>query len=340
MSIRDRLDQLDLSPEADALLTTWFSNICADTDSEGSFLNAMRWWALGMHNYEVMWEALAGYKLKSGTVCLLNAILGDGGAEPRLESPVVEVASNADGVDVTCSGGEIYSAATTVVATPTGVWPDLEFSPPLPDEQVQAAREGMQTPYAAKAIVVLKGERRRLYILARPEQPLGLMFTSHMRADDEQVAIVFPSPAMKDAGDPNAVKAAIEDVLPRVEVTEVLSGTYYVDDPLARGGWSFLKRGQLTRYAPHERFTRHGGRVVFATADLSAFWTSFIDGRSRPAFAPPARCASSSGSCRPRQTTHRRCPQRGAHTTSRRGQLSEAAPQTSERTPNRGLARE
>jgi monoamine oxidase len=58
----------------------------------------------------------------------------------------------------------------------------------------------------------------------------------------------------------------------------MVSGKYYADDPLSRGAWPMYRAGVLTREEPPLRLARPEGRLVFATADISSFWTSFIDG--------------------------------------------------------------
>jgi monoamine oxidase len=278
LSIRDRLDQLDLAPDDDAFLASLFSTEANADPSEASFLGLMRWWAPAGHNYEAMETAVFGYKLEHGVAGLLRAILADGGAELRLGAPVAKVVADESGVEVTCAGGESYAAAAVVVATPTGVWPHLDFSPPLSPDRLEAASGGMQVRRGSKVNVVLRGESRRFYIQPPVGHKIGLMWTSHTRGEDEQVAVLFGGTAMDDANDAAEVEAAIRDLLPHVEVLEVLSGTYYDDDEFARGGWPLLGRGNLTRFVPHERFAEPEGRVVFATADIAKLWSSFIDG--------------------------------------------------------------
>jgi monoamine oxidase len=278
MSVRDRLDELDLSADDDAFLVSLFGTEANADVAEASFLGLMRWWAPAGHGYDAMSEAVFAYKLKHGTVSLLEAMLADGGAEVRLSSPVTTIVQDDAGVEVTCAGGDTFSAAAVVVATSTGVWPHLDVQPALSPDRVEAARDGMQVRHASKTIVVLRGEARRFYAQPRAGHPIGLMWTTRLRNDDEQVAVLFGSPAMRDADDAAAVEAAIKDLLPHVEVAEMISGTYYDDDDLARGGWPLLKRGYLTRYAPHERFAEPEGRLVFATADIAKLWGSFIDG--------------------------------------------------------------
>lgn len=278
MTIRDRLDQLDLSPDDDAYLSALFSLESANSTAEGSFLSLMRWWAPAGHTYEGLEEAVFAYKLASGTVSLLDKIIADGGAEVRLSTPVRRVETREANVVVTTADGSTISAAAAVVATPTGIWPRIDFSPALSAERLDAAREGMQAPRGSKIIAVLRGERRRFYIQARVGHPIGFMWTSHVRSADEQVAAIFASPAMKDPEDPEELAAAVQDLLPGVEIVESVAGTYLEGDEFANGGWPFPKPGQLTRFAPHVNFARPEGQLTFATSDIATGWCGFIDG--------------------------------------------------------------
>jgi monoamine oxidase len=278
LSIRDRLDQLDLPPADDAYLTALFATEAGEDVADGGFLGLMRWWAAAGHHPDTLEAAVFGYKLRHGTVTLVDAMLADGGADLRLEHPVRRVASDEDGVEVTCADGTTFGARAAVVATPTGVWPHIEFSPPLSAERLEAAGRGMQVPRGTKAHVVLRGESRRVYLQPRPDHPVGFMWTVSVRDDGTQVAVLFGSPVLEDAEDRAAVTAAVTDLLPHVEVLEVVGANYGESDEFARGGWPLLKRGDLTRFAPHERFARPEGRVAFAGADIARLWSSFIDG--------------------------------------------------------------
>ncbi|MFE3058745.1 flavin monoamine oxidase family protein [Nocardia sp. NPDC059239] len=278
LSIRDRLDQLNLAPDDYAYLAGVFGGESGVDVSEASFLTMLRWWSLAGHNHGAFEEALFGYKLTGGTVGLLNAIISDGGAELRLNEVVTTVVNGDDGVTVSTAGGGAYSAKVAVVATPSGIWPRIGFAPALAAERVEAAREGMQVPRGSKIIAVIRGESRRFYVQPHPGHPIGFMWTNHLRSADEQVVTIFGTPALKDATDPDEVAAAVKSLLPDVEIVEAVTGTYLDDDEFAGGGWPFPKRGQLTRFAPYKKFAEPEGRLVFATSDIAAGWCGFIDG--------------------------------------------------------------
>jgi nicotine oxidoreductase len=278
MSVRDRLNQLDLVAADDAYLSGLFGMESSNSPDKASFLSLMRWWACAGHSYEGMQEAVYGYKLANGIVGLLQAIITDGGAEVRLGSPVSRIESLSTTVHVTTVDGEVATAAAAVVATPVGIWPRIEFAPALSAERIEAAREGLQAPCGSKIIAVLRGESRRFYIQPDWGHPIGFMWTSHMRGGDEQVAAIFGSPSMRDPNDPDQLIAAVQDLLPDVEVVESVAGTYLEGDEFANGAWPFLQPGQLCRFAPHVNFTRPEGRLAFASSEIAAGWCGFVEG--------------------------------------------------------------
>ncbi|MFE3076821.1 flavin monoamine oxidase family protein [Nocardia tengchongensis] len=278
LTVRDRIDELDLAPDDAAHLSALLSTLSGEVAEKGSYTALLRWWALVGHGYDSLWLALASYKLKHGMTSLLDAILTDGGAEVRLSAPVQGLTSGDSGVEVTLATGEVISAGAAVVATPAGVWPYLEFSPELSSERLDAARAGLQSPRGSKGVVLLKGETRRIYVNSRPGDPLALLWTSHHRSPDEQVALFYCGPAMHDPDDPEEIGAAIRALLPDVEVLEVHSGSWGGDDEFTRGGWPILWPGQLSRLAPHQTLSRPEGRIAFASGEIASFWSSFIDG--------------------------------------------------------------
>ncbi|WP_067899598.1 flavin monoamine oxidase family protein [Actinomadura chibensis] len=278
LTLRDRLDQLNLSPDDRAHLSALVSIESAGSMDEGAFLSLLRWRALSGHSHEAMQEAVFGFKLADGTVSLLNRILADGGSELLLGEPVVSVAADGRAVRVTTANGRVRSAFAVVVATPSGGWAHIDFSPGLSPERLGAARNGLQSPGVSKIVAVVRGERRRVLVLPQAGHPIGLMWTSHQRSADEQVLEIFGTSALKDAGDPREVEAALRDLLPRIELVDMAAGSYLEDDEFAKGGWGFYKRGHLSGLAPHETFARPEGRLVFATSDIAAGWYSFIDG--------------------------------------------------------------
>jgi monoamine oxidase len=279
ISAEERLEQLEFTEDDRAHLRSLFAEWLGGDLTEGGYLALLRWYALGGHDYDRMVTTQGGTVIADGTSALHRAILDDSGARVRLNTAVAEVESGADGVRVKTKAGAVLAARACVVATTCGAWADITFSPPLSENRLRvASTRVLQAPAVSSTKVVLKGERRRIYIMPEVEHPISSLLTLEVLAEDMQVCRIMQHPAMRNAADWTEVEAAIKDLLPHTEALEHLTQTYYGDDPMTRGGWSMYRAGALSREEPCERLTQPEGRIVFATSDIARFWHSFIDG--------------------------------------------------------------
>lgn len=278
VTVAEALQQLDLSPEEYAALSATFGAYAGQPARQASWLGILRWFAAGNDNYADFMDMVFTWKLRNGTGSLIDAIIADGGAEVRLDSPVAGVHSTDDGVRVTLRDGGVVTGRACVVATPANTWPHLDLSPELPAAQREAAEEGMAATTAGKGVAVLRGETRAMQFAGDASLPFSF-FTTGFRGPEEQVVALYTSHPDFDLSDPAVVKKAVETALPHVTVLESVADMYVADDPMFRGAWGFLRRGQLTTYVPHRSFTRLDERVVFATSDISRlFQGAFFDG--------------------------------------------------------------
>ncbi|MGN0063979.1 MAG: flavin monoamine oxidase family protein [Nocardioides sp.] len=277
LTVAEALEQMDLTDHERMFLGRSLSAYASLPPEEASWSGVLRWFAMGQGDYDEFMTMLMTYKLKCGTGELLDRILADGGAELRLNSPVRAVTSGADGVEVTLADGEVCRARSVVVAVPSGVWQDLDLTPPLAPAQLDASREGMQATWSGKAVAVIRGETRPLFFRGDASLPFSF-FTQSVTGPDEQIVAFYPGSETLDISDPDVVRNAIEEALPYVTVVDCAGDTYLPQDPSLRGAWAFLRPGQLTKYRPHEEFTRLDERVVFATSDIARLFHSFIDG--------------------------------------------------------------
>jgi monoamine oxidase len=280
ISLDQRLAQMNFSADDEALLRSRFAGSCGGPLSEASFLALMRWYALGGHDYDGMRKVISGTSFKNGVATLTDALLADGNTILKLSSPATEIEQRDQGVRVKTRDGETYSARVCVVATPSGVWADVKFFPSLSENRLKVSRaRALQQPAGvAKMQMILKGERRRFFIVPELGHPIGMIWTWKKQSDDVQFAQARQSPAMRDAADLNEVTAAINALLPHVEVLELVTETWYPNDPFSRGGYAMYQAGVLTREEPPIRLAQPEGRLVFATSDISRFWCSFMDG--------------------------------------------------------------
>ncbi|WP_158303124.1 flavin monoamine oxidase family protein [Prauserella endophytica] len=234
LTIRDWLDQFDLSPDDNELATGLLTYETLRTPDESGILTWFWWWAQSGAEYESAYEMLLGYRLRNGIGSLLERMIADGGAEVRLGRTVRSVVSEGDRVQVSTTDGETYEGSAVVVATPTGSWPDIDFSPTLAPERLAAVREGIQGPRAAKVLARIKGEPRSIEVASGDSYRINAMWTERRDAPDEQTVVAVAGRLMKDPGDPEEIADAIKELLPHVEVLEVATGLYSQDDPHSR----------------------------------------------------------------------------------------------------------
>jgi monoamine oxidase len=278
MSVADALKDYDLTPEEHEILADTLGNYAGRPADDASWLQILRWFAGGNDNYDDYQDMTFTWKLAKGTGDLLDAIISDGGAEVRLNTRVAGVHSSDEGVRVDLEAGGSVTARACVIATPANVWPDLDLTPELPAAQRVTAEQGMAATSNGKCVVVIKGEKRALQFVGNQSLPYAF-FTSSFRGPDEQIVQLFTADPKFNVSDPELIKSTIEKALPHVTVLESVGDMYTPDDPMFRGSYGFLGRGQLTEQVPYRNFTRLDERVVFATGDISRLFTgAFFDG--------------------------------------------------------------
>jgi monoamine oxidase len=279
ISLAERIKQLKFSADDEAYFRAFLTYDSGGDLDKAGYLALMRWWVLGGHDYDGMHGVLLAHRFKGGTVTLLNAILQDSNTEVKLGTPVTAIQQDADAVRITTKDGQNHTAAACVVATPSGCWGDIEFSPSLSDARLRVSRErSLQAQRGASTKAVIQGETREFSITTPLGHPLGYLYTLRKRSDDVQVVEVDEASPMQDATDTEQMTAAIKDLLPHVEVLELVTETYHQDNRFARGAWPMYHAGVLTAEEPPVRLSEPEGRLVFATADIAHFWNSFMDG--------------------------------------------------------------
>ena len=271
------LDQLGLPTHTRELALAWFSGTASAMPDECSILEVVRWLAAANNS---LWRWLAasvlGHVLEHGTASLVRAIADDAGADVRLDSPVLSVSHDADGVTVRTGGdtpGE-HRAAAAVVALPLNCLGDVPFAPPLADGKLAASRERHA------------GHGSKVWALVREAPPsyfgLGWMGgkgfdfvgTEEILEDSALLVCFSPDPSLAHASH-DEIEASIRNFLPGTELLEYTSHNW-ADDPYARGTWNAFRPGQVMRY---ETALRAGeGRLVFAGSHTALLWPGFIDG--------------------------------------------------------------
>jgi monoamine oxidase len=274
LTMRQKLEQLDLTPEEfDAVEGMWATNFSGRTE-DGGYAQGLRWCALAGGSWQLMFEACATYKIVGGTRGLVEAIAADAGVEIRTDTRVASVTRDDSGATVTLEDGSTLTAAAVVVTLPLNVLDSVTFDPPLSEGKRRAAHQG-QASQGVKVWARLRGEYEPFVALAPGSAPLTLCQVEHV-ADGETLVVAFGSVSERlDGTDPAAVQEALRTWLPDAEVLEVASHDWVADD-LSGETWPMQRAGQLT--GSLAELQRPEGRVFLAGSDYADGWAGFIDG--------------------------------------------------------------
>ena len=274
LSVTDRLDEMGLDREQ-YTMTEGFWTICFNAPAgEGALTQALRWGALSMGDWQLMLEAAATYKLAEGTRALMEAIVGDGGADVQLSKPVAVVERSGEGTTVVTRDGDRISGRAIVVTAPLNALNGIEFRPGLSEGKRAAASEG-QASRGLKVWARVRGEMEPFIALAPSDQPLTWVQYEYAVDGDSLILGFGPDAGQLDTNDPAAVQKAIRAWLPEAEIVESI-GHDWVSDEFSRQTWPMLKPNQLTRYLRELQRPEDG--VFLAGSDYANGWMGFIDG--------------------------------------------------------------
>ncbi|MDP6978534.1 MAG: FAD-dependent oxidoreductase [Myxococcota bacterium] len=273
ISIRDRLDELDLPDHNAGLLEGVLGASAHGAFHEASFAEMLRWWALSGKDLERYTDSTARYRLRDGTSSLIEAMIEDGRPDVRLGSPVAEVVQDEDRVEVRTERGERFTARAAVAALPMNVLSGIRFTPALHSAKLEASRE-RHAGAGVKVYIRTRSELPPTAILAGESEPLSSIFSFIGDGHGNKLVAFGTDPAKIDVHSRAAVQDELRRFLPDVEVTDTLAYDWNLD-PYSQGTWCVLRKGQMKQLA-HLRESQ--GRVYFAGGDIAHGWRGFIDG--------------------------------------------------------------
>lgn len=275
LSAMDKMNQLDLTTVQRIVLESLCASAAHNTASNWCYVDLLRWSALaGYGDFLLMMDSAARFKLKDGTISLLEAMLEDGKPDVRLSTPVKRVEDLGDKVRVTTSSGEVITAGAVICTVPMNVLPSIDFTPSLDERVVKASQIG-HTGVGVKLFIKARGQQGNINCVASETHPLPMVFT-YKEAKDHTLLCSFPvNPQAIDYYDEEAVQAALRDFLPGVEVESVFLYDWMLD-PYSKGTWAHYRPGWISEYL--DVFGKDMGRILFATGDHGEGWRGFIDG--------------------------------------------------------------
>ncbi|MCC6763899.1 MAG: FAD-dependent oxidoreductase [Deltaproteobacteria bacterium] len=274
LSVRDRLDRMELSTSHRALLEGVFGASCCGAFSDCAFVEMLRWWALSGQDFQRFNDYSARYKIEGGTVRLLSAMLADAKADLLLGTPVRRVEQDESGVRVFTDTGRRFTAGAVVAALPMNVLANVEFAPALDPVKVAASKQ-RHGGFGVKVYARLRGEIPRFVAFAGENEPLSMMFTAEAGSAGGTVIAFGTNPNAIDVHDAKALEPIVRRYLPHVTVTDTLAYDWTLD-PYSVGTWCILRPGQMS--GALAKLREPAGRVHFAGSDFALGFRGFIDG--------------------------------------------------------------
>jgi monoamine oxidase len=212
-----------------------------------------------------------GELFTDGTKSLIDAMAA--GLDVRLGTVVTRVATETDGVTVSCGDGSVVRAGAAIVALPLNVWADVVFDPPLAEPKQRAATQ--RHPGAVSKVLAVVADAPASYLGAAWGTPINAGFITKA-AGDNRLFMGFSVQDRVDLSDHDAVAAAVRAHLPKATVVAT-DGHDWVGDPYAKGSWLAVPPRWFSD-GTFEALREPEGRVLFAGSDIAAEGAGWIEG--------------------------------------------------------------
>ncbi|KZY55473.1 hypothetical protein A3735_05255, partial [Oleiphilus sp. HI0061] len=274
LSVRDRLNQMDLSPSFSPIIEGLLgASVHGDFD-QASYVEMQRWWSLVGSDITRYSDSVSRYSFKHGTQSLINAMLDDGRPDVELGTPVKEVHDLGDHVKIITSTGKTFTCRSTISAVPMNVLSKIQFSPALLSQKVRASEEG-HAGSGMKFYIRIRQNIKPILMLASEQDPISTIMTMASPNEGTNLVAFSTDPSQIDPNNHAQVQKLLRRFLPDVDVVDTLHYDWHLD-PYSKGTWCVLKKGQLTNSITALREPQ--GRIYFAGGDIDLGWRGFIDG--------------------------------------------------------------
>ncbi|MFC9293556.1 flavin monoamine oxidase family protein [Streptomyces sp. NPDC057011] len=277
LSLRDRLNQLALSPADELLINGETALLAGGTSAQGALTMLAQQWQLA-GGTEAGWNNTVRWSMKGGTSGLLNAMLKDStNATLRLNSPVTAVSDGGRGIQyVTTRSGVRHAARAVIVAAPINVWKTIKFSPSMPAAQTAAtAGNAGGAEHGKKFWIHARAGQGRFYAQGAEGGASIPWLQAGPATTEGQLYVGFSVDPNLDVNNVTQMKAAVKQLGVELDIISV-KGHDYGKDEFALGAWGFRNPGQLTSLYPN--ILADTGRVAFASGDAANGWSGYIDG--------------------------------------------------------------
>jgi monoamine oxidase len=291
LSIAQRLDELELSPEERDVLTAELESLAHAPLTDAGAVSVLRWHALSGYSLELTQFTGGRVTIAGGTRALLQSIASGAPVEHRLGAPAAAISRRNGHVEVETRDGAVVAARAGVVAVPLNALGSIQFSPGLSEDKLEAIALG-QASRGIKIFIHARGEPVWQNAV-RPGHPFGYLDTEERYDDGTQLLIGFGIDAERcDATDLGSVQRQLDAILPGYEVLAASAHDWLADEH-SRGTWAIHRPGWYEHH--HAAMRSPEGRVVLAGSDIADGWSGFIDGAIESGLRAGSRAAALAG---------------------------------------------
>ncbi|KZN59334.1 hypothetical protein N473_04005 [Pseudoalteromonas luteoviolacea CPMOR-1] len=288
MTVQSWIDGLQLHPEAE-LLAEQFVRGEFDEPSDLSLLHLAQYAKV----YEqVSDDDVEGYRFLKGGRAMAQAFADNIDGDIHLSQPVVSISEQNDRVTIETTTGASYEADVVVVTVPLPVLNKITFTPLLPQEMSDAARN---MNYGSHSKVLLQYNKRFWLeqnlggdTVVASGLPTGWTWeTTERQEGTGGILITYTSgdysQIQKEWTDQQIVDARLDEI----EVMYPGSKQYLVDTKVqnwvaeewTKGGFIAYGPGQISKY--WKLFQQPVGRVYFAGEHTDTLYLGYMEGAVR-----------------------------------------------------------
>lgn len=274
LSVADRLQRVKVSDVERSMCEAYFTTAVSGNIKNAGLLDQMHWFARANEDGALLLRACSQFKLREGTIELINHMVAEGKPTVRLNTKVVSVEQEGQKVSVKCEDGSVVTAPACVVALPMNCWNDIEWRPGLlPGKKAASAERHVGSGFELH--IKLQGKHPSFLGMAPSGSPINLIYTDSIRDDHTIMVGMGSSTAALDINDDAEILKAVHSLMPGVKIIESYAYDWNLD-PFSKGTWCNYKPNMWSSYG--EAMRKHEGRLIFAGSDIADGWRGFIDG--------------------------------------------------------------
>ncbi len=206
----DALEEMSLTPVQLDMMRSFCAINGHSDPARSSYLDQLRWYALGNFDLWNLWDNLSKYRISGGTGKLLEAMHNDSRATSKLGAPVQSVRQSPESVEVITKAGDRYLGKQVIIAVPLNCLVDVDFSPSISQLKIDASR-ARHTGSGTKVYLKTEGKTPVYFGHGKVGMPLCFTWTEYDDTDSQILCGFGESPELLDINDDDAVLAAFHE---------------------------------------------------------------------------------------------------------------------------------